>query len=476
MSTPRRSALLTESQVRAKRAPGTKLSEGAGRGNGRLVVRWGAGDTRWWYYRYSGPDGERSAIPLPASSLTQARALVAEHVQRAREARAGGHDLRAVLDAERHAQHEARAAAERVQRAAERGTLRVLLDAYVAHLERAKKQAAGDARRMFARHVHGARPDLSTRPAASLTPAEVTALVRRCVDAGHGRTAAKLRSYLRAAYALAQRAATDAAAPAALVELGVEHNPAAATAALSQFNAARARVLTEGELGAYLAALEDAPPSPARDALRLALWLGGQRPTQLLRVAPGDVDLQARVVVLRDPKGRRATPRLHLVPLAGDKALAIARARVRACAKNAPHLFSGAGKVATRIETCEELATPILAALQGDEHLLNAREVGVGQAQLRDVRRTAETMLAKLGVSRDVRAQLQSHGLGGVQGRHYDRHDYHEEKRNALRLWEEHLEGLLTRRRKQVEAPIAPASGNVVELRRAPRARGSSRR
>jgi len=31
-------------------------------------------------------------------------------------------------------------------------------------------------------------------------------------------------------------------------------------------------------------------------------------------------------------------------------------------------------------------------------------------------------MLAAMGVSSDVRAQLQSHGLGGVQSRHYDRH------------------------------------------------------
>jgi hypothetical protein len=40
--------------------------------------------------------------------------------------------------------------------------------------------------------------------------------------------------------------------------------------------------------------------------------------------------------------------------------------------------------------------------------------------QLRDIRRTAETMLAGLGVSKDVRAHLLSHGLGGMQNQHYD--------------------------------------------------------
>ena len=59
-----------------------------------------------------------------------------------------------------------------------------------------------------------------------------------------------------------------------------------------------------------------------------------------------------------------------------------------------------------------------------------------------DLRRTAETQLARLGVSKDDRAQLLSHGLGGVQSRHYDRHEYMDEKRAALNKWSKHLEAL----------------------------------
>jgi hypothetical protein len=59
--------------------------------------------------------------------------------------------------------------------------------------------------------------------------------------------------------------------------------------------------------------------------------------------------------------------------------------------------------------------------------------------QLRDLRRTAETMLAKLGTGPNIRGEVQSHGLGGVQKRHYDQHDYLEEKRAALQLWASHL-------------------------------------
>jgi hypothetical protein len=64
--------------------------------------------------------------------------------------------------------------------------------------------------------------------------------------------------------------------------------------------------------------------------------------------------------------------------------------------------------------------------------------------QLRDVRRTLETLLASLGVSRDTRSQVQSHGLGGVQQRHYDMHEYFQEKRAALVLLAAHVARLRT--------------------------------
>jgi hypothetical protein len=59
---------------------------------------------------------------------------------------------------------------------------------------------------------------------------------------------------------------------------------------------------------------------------------------------------------------------------------------------------------------------------------------------LSDIRRTCETMLAASGVSQDLRAQLQSHGLGGVQNRHYDRHGYMDEKRATLSKWAKKLD------------------------------------
>ena len=61
-------------------------------------------------------------------------------------------------------------------------------------------------------------------------------------------------------------------------------------------------------------------------------------------------------------------------------------------------------------------------------------------------------MMASLNVTKDVRAQLQSHGLGGVQDRHYDRFHYMPQKTSALLSWQVHLDCLADRE------PVASAA------------------
>ncbi len=70
--------------------------------------------------------------------------------------------------------------------------------------------------------------------------------------------------------------------------------------------------------------------------------------------------------------------------------------------------------------------------------------MGCEPFNLRDIRRTCETMLAGMSISRDTRAQLLSHGISGVQAAHYDRHNYFKEKQAALVAWEARLEEIVT--------------------------------
>jgi integrase len=153
--------------------------------------------------------------------------------------------------------------------------------------------------------------------------------------------------------------------------------------------------------------------------------LGGQRPTQLLRLTSQDVDLSGGTVTLLDIKGRNrhANPRRHVLPIPDDLRPIIER-RKASCETPDESIFG-----LTRKETVNALVTVVGAAM------VAAKELERGPFSLRDLRRTAETHLAAMGVSSDTRAQLQSHGLGGIQARHYDKHDYMAEKRAALALW-----------------------------------------
>ncbi|MNN75098.1 hypothetical protein D3C81_1913690 [compost metagenome] len=83
---------------------------------------------------------------------------------------------------------------------------------------------------------------------------------------------------------------------------------------------------------------------------------------------------------------------------------------------------------------------------------------------------TAETLLAHLGVTADVRAWLLSHGRSGVQAKHYDRYSYLPEKQAALEQWGRYLDGLasgegkvdnvvlLSRQKKKIINPMSSKS------------------
>jgi hypothetical protein len=77
--------------------------------------------------------------------------------------------------------------------------------------------------------------------------------------------------------------------------------------------------------------------------------------------------------------------------------------------------------------------------------------------------------MAALKISRDVRAQLQSHGLGGVQARHYDRHSYFAEKKQALQKWAKHLKML-----EAIEPSIADSASISVPTGTTKRRQGKS--
>ena len=406
-----------------------------------------ASGVKRFYYRYSVPGRDRIVMPLEvfaekprpgAMTLDQARG-------RARELSAihkqdDSRDVRAYLEAQALAKASADAAdREAVARreaevaAARKYNVKALAAEYVKHLERASKtRSAQDARNIFKNHLDSST--LGALPAKDVQARDATALLRGLVEAGKGRTAAKLRSYLRAAYAVAMRSEADANAPAAFIPFQVGSNPLAGTAALSEFSETRDRYLTEDEkLSSYWKRLQALTPEPVRDASKLAILLGGQRVAQLLRLRRVDVDLTGGFLTLRDPKGKRKQPRVHELPISPQAMAVIKPLMERAAAWESDWVFTSDGKVATYPDTLTAAVRGVSAAMK------KGKETPEPFKTLGSAPHCGNANGGHRGSPRDIRAQIQSHGLSGVQTRHYDRHDYRAEKRRALNAWARRL-------------------------------------
>lgn len=59
-----------------------------------------------------------------------------------------------------------------------------------------------------------------------------------------------------------------------------------------------------------------------------------------------------------------------------------------------------------------------------------------------DLRRTVETGLTRLGVAKEVREQVLGHTPQDVGSKHYNVHDFADEKRKALKLWADHVQAI----------------------------------
>lgn len=331
--------------------------------------------------------------------------------------------------AEREAAEASAKDAERRQRF----TLQALTSSYVDHLAaKGKLKTARDARSAFKVHVVEAWPQTANTAASEITPAQLAAIVRKVREAGKERTAGILRNYLVAAYNAARRAPFDSGIASALIEFGITTNPAEAIPAIPV--RAGDRTLSTTELRAYIKSLGH---SDTDAALRVALHAGGQRMAQLLRTTVTDFDADTGVLRMWDTKGKRKMPREHLVPLAPNAA-----ALVSDLAKKRPNPDSPIFAVSERAA--------------GDRVAEISATLGGTPFDLRDIRRTTETMLASMRISKDTRAQLLSHGISGVQATHYDRHDYIDEKRAALVAWEGRID--------EIEQGTASAN-NIISLR-----------
>jgi integrase len=198
----------------------------------------------------------------------------------------------------------------------------------------------------------------------------------------------------------------------------VEANPVAGTVKAPAQS--RDRVLADAELALVWRCL---PPGDFGNIVRL-LILAGQRREEIGALQWSEVDLAAGVIIL--PPARVKNGRPHQVPLS-EPALAILAARHSK--REGPAVFGRDGRDSfTNWSNTKAALDRKLGPSFQDWHL-------------HDLRRTCATGMARLGINLPVIERVLNHVSGSFAGivGVYQRHDFADEKRQALDKWATHL-------------------------------------
>jgi len=204
-----------------------------------------------------------------------------------------------------------------------------------------------------------------------------------------------------------------------------EFNPVTGTGKASEGNG-RDRVLTEAELTALLKALGQDDFS---DIIRL-LILTGQRREEIGGLRWSEIDWGRGLIVL--PPERTKNKRQHELPMSTQVDAILTRRRGPAIASRGQHRLG------------EFVFGRRFTAWSKSKEILDRRLNGMGAWRLHDLRRTAATHMAELGVLPHVVEAILNHVSGhksGVAGL-YNRAKYQDAMRSALQAYGDYIDRL----------------------------------
>jgi len=390
---------LTERRIRALKAAGERveLMDGAVPGLGIRVSPTGS---KSWFLRYGPQEARRRIVlgPYPALTLEAAR-------NKARELVAG------VRIKDRDPMTERRAA-RAARRQADTATFEALATFYLEQHAKRRKRLRGwqeDERKLRVEVL----PLWGSRPAAEIRRTDVRALLERIAEERGGVCANRTRALLSKVFSFG------------IEKERVEGNPVYGVKRLYA-EKPRERVLTEEELRGLWPLLDRLQPTVGA-AWRLIL-LTAQRPGEVLSMRWRDLERDSRGWWWNLPAELTKTHRAHRVPLSPQALAVIETLR--------PLTGSTEWVLASRADgkrlTWLSHSSARLRAWSGLEHFTP-----------HDLRRTAATWLGRSGVRPDTIDQLLNHTAGRIT-RTYNRAGYDAEKRQAVILLGDLVEGVVT--------------------------------
>lgn len=422
--------VLTDTLLKALKAPTTGRSEIADLRCAGLTFRVTAKDARSWSFRFRDPKtGKTTRKGLgsyPDVSLGGARAAA----DKARKVVAAGHNP---VEAER-----------KERQAAPSRTFNALADKYLTeHAERHKRSAAAD-KRNLQKHV---RPKWGRRDYREIRRGDLVALVEGLIKEGKQTLANRVHSLCVGVFSFAVESDL------------LETNPLSKTPKRGAEKTGN-RVLSDAELRLFWPRIVLRPVTRTVGlALRLAL-LTAARPSEAAELDTAELmqlmtDTAAAWVL---PGARSKNKRAHLVPLS-PLALDTVKAAVELAGDESQFLFpsptrrraDGAARPITGHALSVAMAR-FAESLEGNSAAVRSWKANPPTPH--DLRRTVGTRLAELRVPKEIRDRCLNHTPTDVGSKHYDLYDYQDEKRDALNRWAIALGTILS-----------DASGGVVSLK-----------
>ncbi|MCH9000079.1 MAG: tyrosine-type recombinase/integrase [Proteobacteria bacterium] len=390
-----------------------------------------AGRKSWIYmYRFDGRPRRMTLGTYPVVGLANARVKHA----RAKELLEKGSDPGALHIEKRRAERDAE-------------TIQNLVDEYLEKWARPRKRSADEDERILRKDV---LPAWGKRKARDIRRRDVILLLDTIVERGAPIAANRTLAVIRKMFNFAISRDIVDATPVAMVRAPAKENQ-------------RDRILSAEEIRTFWNGLADTPMTPAvRLALKLEL-VTAQRKGELVGAALSEFDFSEGIWTI--PPERVKNGIAHRVPLSPltlkliEEAHGIARQAEVGRAKNLPGAEPresewlcpsprGNGPIEPRAVS-RALRRATKPTERGEDPAINLKNVTP-----HDLRRTAASGMASLGVARLVIAKVLNHAETGVTAI-YDRHGYDSEKRHALEAWAAHLEGILSGK---------PKADNVVQL------------
>ncbi len=460
--------LITDKAMQAR--PAAKdiwLNEDGPRGSGRFVARITPSGARSFYFRYSAADGERVRLLIGAFS-PKGDGKASFTVQQARERaqdlsglyRSGIHDLREHFERKRQATEEERRAAEAERRRAaeqlerealaeqRRATVRQLFERWQAIELVPKLRADGTrtgrkdggewVRQSFERRVF---PELGDMPADEVERRDLLKILDDCKAQGQLRTASLLFADLSQMF----RFAADRDV--------VRRNPLEGIkrSSIGGPPVERDRVLSAEELKTLWSSVPQARMHP-RSAL--AIWLilaTATRVGEAMTARWEHVDLVARTWYLPDTKNQRDHT-IHLSEFAVAQFDGL-RALREAGPDGLPTEWVFPNSKCTAAVDIKSFGKQLADRQKTPERRMKGRTAATGALVLsgghwtaHDLRRTAATLMSRLGISTDVIDECLNHKLQSRVARVYVRDRREAEQERAFDALGSRLTEIVDRR------------------------------